>query len=68
MTAPRVYLTYRLDDNGRARWSVIYQGMPICAEKDTRAEAEKAAEQMKIKPAAVWVSHLGLFQSLEATL
>lgn len=68
MTDPQIYLVYVLGDNGRARWSAVYQGMPICAEKDTRAEAENAAEQMKIKPAAIWVSHLGLFQSLETTL
>jgi hypothetical protein len=31
------------------KWRVIYQGLPLCADKATRTEAEAAAAQMKVK-------------------
>ena len=58
---PRCYLSMGTND-GRQQWTVIYQGMPICNYKPTRAEAEAAARQMKVKPAAIW--HAGAFQPL----
>jgi hypothetical protein len=31
------------------KWRVIYQGLPLCADKSTRTEAETVAAQMKVK-------------------
>ena len=40
----QAYLSYSSN-----KWRVIYQGLPLCADKATRTEAEAAAAQMKIK-------------------
>jgi hypothetical protein len=32
-----------------SKWRVIYQGLPLCADKATRTEAEQVAAQMKVK-------------------
>jgi hypothetical protein len=40
----QAYLSYSSN-----KWRVIYQGLPLCADKATRAEAEAAAAQMKVK-------------------
>lgn len=37
------YLSY----SGK-KWRVIYQGLPICNDKDTRTEAEAAAAQCNL--------------------
>jgi hypothetical protein len=34
------------------KWRVIYQGLPLCADKATRTEAEQIAAQMKVKLSA----------------
>lgn len=57
---PRCYLS-----TSQGRWTVVYQGMPLCADKQTRAEAEAAARQMKAAPAAIWNGDTGQFQPLE---
>jgi hypothetical protein len=31
------------------KWRVIYQGLPLCADKSTRTEAETVAAQMQVK-------------------
>jgi hypothetical protein len=31
------------------KWRVIYQGLPLCADKATRTEAETVAAQMRVK-------------------
>jgi hypothetical protein len=40
----QAYLSYSSE-----KWRVIYHGMPLCADKATRAEAEAAAAQVKAK-------------------
>jgi hypothetical protein len=40
----QAYLSYSSN-----KWRVIYQGMPLCTDMATRAEAEVAAAQMKVK-------------------
>jgi len=60
---PRCYLSVGTND-GRQQWTVIYQGMPLCAYKATRAEVEAAAHQMKVSPAAIWNANAGQFQSI----
>jgi len=44
-TEPRTYFTTNGDT-----WAVIYQGMPVCADKATRSEAAAAAKQCKVTP------------------
>ena len=58
---PQCYFSFGIDE-GIGYWCVYWQGQPICNYKRTRAEAEAAARQMKVKPAAIW--HAGAFQPL----
>lgn len=60
---PKCYLSFGIDD-GRETWAVIYQGLPMCTYKPTRAEAETAALHMKVSPLAIWNSVAGQFQPL----
>lgn len=58
---PRVmkqaYLSY-----SNNKWRVIYQGLPLCADKATRTEAEAAAKQMKVKLSdTYWNGDIGEF-------
>jgi hypothetical protein len=61
---PSVYFT--TDGN---QWAVIYQGMPICANKATREEAAAAARQCKVTPDAGhhWNGTLGQWIADELT-
>ena len=61
---PKVYLSYGINDENRETWMLIYQGVPLCNYKFTRAEAEAAARQMKVSPEAIWDSVAGQFQPL----
>lgn len=63
---PRCYLSVGTND-GRQQWTVIYQGLPLCAYKATRAAAEIAARQMKVSPAAIWNADAGKFQPMTET-
>ena len=40
----QAYLSYSSN-----KWRVIYQGLPLCADKATRTEAEQVAAQMNVK-------------------
>jgi len=53
---PRCYFT-----TGGNTWAVIYNGLPICADKATREEAAAAARQCKVTPDANhhWNGSLG---------
>jgi len=51
----QAYLSYSSN-----KWRVIYQGLPLCADKATRTEAEQVAAQMKVKLSPqVWHGDIG---------
>ena len=53
----QAYLSYSSN-----KWRVIYQGLPICADKATRTEAEAAAAQMRVKLSPqVWHGDIGKY-------
>lgn len=58
------YLT-RYHSNGKTTWAVIYNALPICNDKATRAEAEAAAAQMNVSPSAIWDGNVGGFFPLD---
>ncbi len=46
-------------------WCVIHQGMPLCRENATYAEATATAERYKVKLSThVWLSMLGAWGTL----
>ena len=50
---------YLSTNNGQ--WRVIVQGMPICADKATRKEAEQSAVQLRVCVTGVWDGDAGEF-------
>lgn len=48
METPKSYISF-----GNNKFSVIYNGLPICADKSTLSEALAAAQQMRVKLAPV---------------
>ena len=62
----QTYLTRcQCTSTSRVTWAVIHNEMPICNDKATRREAEGAAEQMHVKPMAIWDGNTGHFYPLD---
>jgi hypothetical protein len=59
-----VYITRDIR-NGRVYWACIINGMPICNDKLTQAEAENAAHSLNLRPTAVWDSVTGKYWPLD---
>jgi hypothetical protein len=59
---PRCYLS-----TSRGLWRVIYQEQPICADKETAADALAAAKQLKVTadPDFFWHGENGQFEQIE---
>lgn len=59
---PRCYLS-----TSRGLWRVIWQELPICADKPTAADALAAAKQLKITadPDFFWNGENGQFEPIE---
>ena len=54
---PEVYLS-----GSGTKWTIIYQGSPLCDYKKTPAEALEVAKQFKLQPhTAFWDSSEGVF-------
>lgn len=61
---PKSYYSFHTDEDGKIRWSLISQGMSLCAEKDNKDEAEKVAiHLLKTKILPIWNGDKGIFEN-----